>query len=137
MNLVRFASGAVKRAYSTRIGPCGTKIASFRITKKHCYGRHTKENTVRKQIRLTVLSVLALALVMIASGCVAGQQVTAADVIAKMRETVKTTQTVQRTADLSVTINKDGMKALAPTIMVSAGAEGTGNKDWTAKVPDS
>src|SRR4051812_783894 len=97
-----------------------------------------------KQIRLwTPLALLAV-LALVISGCSAGQQVTAADIISKMRDTMKTVQTAQGTTDITITINKDGLKALAGTLMGGAGTTGgtgskgdTGSKDWTAGLPDS
>jgi outer membrane lipoprotein-sorting protein len=83
---------------------------------------------------LTPLAALGL-LATVASGCTAGQQVTAADVVQKMRETMKTTTSVQSTADLSLTINKDGIKALVGSMMPGASAQP--GKDWTAQIPDS
>src|SRR5207248_7764829 len=80
---------------------------------------------------------LLLILSVVLSGCGAGQQVTAADVIAKMRETMKTTQTAQGVADLSLTINKDGLKTLAQGMMGGSAAPGMQGKDWTAQLPDS
>src|SRR5438105_15310025 len=79
---------------------------------------------------------LLVALVVVLSGCSAGQQVTAADVIAKMRETMKTTQTSQGVVDLSLTINKKGIKTLAQGIAGSNATTGAEGKDWTAQLPD-
>ena len=83
---------------------------------------------------LALLIILAVAL----SGCGAGQQVTAADVISKMRETMKTTQTVQGMDDMSVTINKDGIKTLMQGFMgKGATDQAQGKGDWITKLPDS
>ncbi len=83
---------------------------------------------------MALLIVFAVAL----SGCGAGQQVTAADVMSKMRETMKTTQTIQGMDDLSVTINKEGIKTLIEGFM-GKGAAGQmqGKGDWITKLPDS
>jgi len=82
---------------------------------------------------------LLLALVAVVSACTAGagQQVTAADIVAKMRETMKTTQTTQGTTDISLTINKDGIKALVGTIMGGSAAGSSQIGDGLAKLPDS
>ncbi len=88
---------------------------------------------------------LLVAVAITFSGCSvgAGQQVTSADVIAKMRETMKTTQTVQGTIDLSVTINKQGIKTLIDGMMPGGMSGGAGKmgpmmgKDWMAQLPDS
>lgn len=83
---------------------------------------------------------LLLALVLVISGCSAGQQVTAADIVAKMRETMKTTQTSQGVVDVSLTLNKDGIKALAQTFMPAQGTGGTttaNGKDWSSQLPDA
>ncbi len=87
---------------------------------------------------LALLVVLAVSL----SGCGLGlgQQVTAADIIAKMRDTVKTVQTEQSTANISLNINKDGLKALVDTFAQANGQSTTGNtqaQDWSTKLPDS
>ena len=87
---------------------------------------------IRLLTPLALLVILALAL----SGCAAGQQVTAADVVAKMRETMKSTQTAQGTTDLAVNINKDGLRALAQTLM-GGNAGQPGGKDPFANLPDS
>ena len=49
-----------------------------------------------------------------------GQQVTAAEVVQKVRDTMKTTTSEQGTIDLSITINKDGIKTLLAGFMQSA-----------------
>ncbi|MEA2574016.1 MAG: hypothetical protein QOH93_1314 [Chloroflexia bacterium] len=87
-----------------------------------------------------LLPVSLLVLGSVLSGCSAGQQVTAADVIQKMRETMKTTQTAQSTVDINATINKQGIQALLSTFMPGnpaqpAPAEGKG--DITSKLPDT
>ena len=90
---------------------------------------------------VTLLAVAAITF----TGCSvgAGQQVTSADVIAKMRETMKTTQTVQGTVDLSVTINKQGIQTLLDGMM-PGGVSGRpdqpspmAGKDWMTQLPDS
>ncbi len=81
--------------------------------------------------------VIALMLVPLLAGCAGfGQQVTADQIIQKMRDTMKTTQTVQGTVDLSVSINKEGLKKLtANTLSSTPAAQGKGpNVD---KLPDS
>ncbi len=93
-----------------------------------------------KNVRLFTPLALLLMLAIALSGCGAGQQVTAADVIAKMREAMKTPQTAQGVADLSLTINKDGIKTLAQGMMGGGGmpqAPVTEGKDWTTQLPDS
>ncbi|MEO8287693.1 MAG: DUF2092 domain-containing protein [Chloroflexota bacterium] len=55
------------------------------------------------------------------SGCTAGQQVTAADIMQKMRDTMKTTTSVQGTFDFNLTINKDGLKTLISGLAGSMG----------------
>lgn len=74
------------------------------------------------------------------SGCAAGQQVTAADVIQKMRETMKTTQTAQSTVDVSATINKQGIATLLSAFMPADPArpgKAGGPQDIMAKLPDT
>ena len=76
------------------------------------------------------------------SGCSAGQQVTAADVIQKMRETMKTTTTAQSTVNISATINKQGIAALLPAFMPTdparpAPAQGGGAQDMISRLPDT
>ena len=61
---------------------------------------------------------LLLAFVLVASGCTAGagQQVTASDIVTKMQETMKNTQTSQSVVDLSLNLNKDGIKSLMQAV---------------------
>jgi outer membrane lipoprotein-sorting protein len=76
----------------------------------------------------------------ILSGCSAGQQVTAADVIQKMRETMKTTQTAQSTTDISATINKQGIETLLSAFMPTNPAKpapADGKHDITSMLPDT
>lgn len=73
------------------------------------------------------------------SGCSAGQQVTAAEVIQKMRETMKTTQTAQSTVDLNATINKQGIETLLAGFMPGNPAQPApagGPQDIVSKLPD-
>jgi outer membrane lipoprotein-sorting protein len=96
-----------------------------------------------KHIKLFAPLSLLVVLVLALSGCGAGAQMSAADIIAKMRETMKTTQTSQGVADLALTINKDGLKTLAQGLMGGANAPvsdmpaGKDGGDWTSKLPDS
>lgn len=75
------------------------------------------------------------------SGCSAGQQVTAADVVQKMRETMKTTQTAQSTIDIDATINKQGIETLLTGFMPPAGdptqPQSVEGPDITSKLPDT
>ena len=93
--------------------------------------------------RIKFLSPLALLLVLAAvvTACTAGAgqaPVTAADVIAKMRETMRTTQTSQSTVDLSVTINKAGIKALVQGFTGKQQEGVTGHTEmFVDKLPDS
>jgi outer membrane lipoprotein-sorting protein len=98
-----------------------------------------------KRYKMLAPFTLLVALAVTFSGCSvgAGQQVTSADVIAKMRETMKTTQTVQGTVDLSVTINKQGIQTLLDGMM-PGGVSGRpdqpspmAGKDWMTQLPDS
>ena len=98
-----------------------------------------------KRFKILTPITLLVAVAITFSGCSvgAGQQVTSADVIAKMRETMKTTQTAQGTIDLAVTINKQGIKTLMDGMMpggMSGGSGKTGpttGKDWTTQLPDT
>ncbi|MEO6457284.1 MAG: DUF4367 domain-containing protein [Chloroflexia bacterium] len=98
-----------------------------------------------KRFKMLTPITLLVAVAITFSGCSvgAGQQVTSADVIAKMRETMKTTQTAQGTVDLSVTINKQGIKTLVDGMMPGGMSGETGKtgpmmgKDWMAQLPDS
>lgn len=82
-----------------------------------------------------------LVLAVSASGCTAGQagqQVSAADVVQKMRDTMKTTQTAQSTVDLSITLNKQGIQTLVDGFMPASGAGAQGDKmDVVSKLPDT
>ena len=87
-----------------------------------------------------LLPVSLLVLGSVLSGCTAGQQVTAADVIQKMRETVKTTKTAQSTVDISATINKQGIETLLSTFMPADPARPVpagGAHDIVSKLPDT
>lgn len=89
-----------------------------------------------KSARLFATVPLMLILSVVLSACSAGQQVTAADVIQKMRDTMQATQTAQGTVDLALTINKEGLKTLLQGL-VPQNAPTTSSKDWTAQLPDS
>lgn len=86
-----------------------------------------------------LLPAILLVLVTVLSGCSAGQQVTAADVIQKMRETLKTTTTAQSTVDINATINKQGIETLLSAFMPSSGdaTKSDGKQSITAKLPDT
>jgi outer membrane lipoprotein-sorting protein len=86
-------------------------------------------------MRLFTPVALLLALAVVVSGCAAGQQVTAAEIIQKMRETAKTTQTSQGTVDLSLAINKDGLKALVQSF--GGNPAQPAQADWADRLPDS
>jgi outer membrane lipoprotein-sorting protein len=92
-----------------------------------------------KLTRILAPAALMLALTPLVAACTAGQQITAAEVVQKMRDTMKTTQSVQGTFDLSVNINKDGIKALAQSFMpVAATADSSEDLDkGLARVPDN
>jgi outer membrane lipoprotein-sorting protein len=90
-----------------------------------------------KRMKLLVPMCVLLVLSVAAVGCSVGQQVTASDVIQKTRDTMKSLQTVQGKADISLTINKDGLKLLAQGMMPSDMQGKMGNQDWTSKLPDS
>ena len=81
---------------------------------------------MKRQIKLWLPLTLLAALVLTISGCAAGQQVSAADIVAKMRETMKTTQTAQGTTDITVNINKEGLKTLAQTLMGTKAGDSAG-----------
>jgi|GEM_PF-1560801 len=70
-----------------------------------------------KRAKAIIPVTLLLALSIVLSSCSAGQQVTAKDVIDKMRETMKNTQTSQGVIDLSVDINKQGIETLIQGMM--------------------
>jgi outer membrane lipoprotein-sorting protein len=89
-----------------------------------------------KRARFMLPMALLLVLSAAISACSAGQQVTAADVITNMRETAKTTQSAQASVDLTLDINKDGLKTLVEGMMPGQ-ARGKGGMDWSAKLPDS
>src|SRR5689334_13178119 len=91
-----------------------------------------------KSLKIMLPTALLLAFVLVASGCTAGQQVSASDIINKMQDTLKNTQTSQSTVDISLTLNKDGIKALVQTLQSTSGANGNSNStDWASKLPDS
>ncbi|HUP27184.1 MAG TPA: DUF2092 domain-containing protein [Chloroflexia bacterium] len=97
---------------------------------------------IKRFSKLAPVSLVAVVAITF-SGCSvgAGQQVSAADVVAKMRETMKNTQTTQGTVDLALTVNKQGIKTIVDGIMPGAGkmdpAGPMGGKDWTSQIPDS
>ena len=75
-----------------------------------------------KKARMLVLPILALAMSPLLAACsgLGGQQVTAAEVVQKVRDTMKTTTSEQGNVDLSVNINKEGIKTLLAGFMQSA-----------------
>jgi outer membrane lipoprotein-sorting protein len=91
--------------------------------------------------RLKLLLPASLVVVaMVANGCSAGQQVTAADIIQHMRDAAKTIKTAQSTLDLSLTINKQGIQTLASGLMSQMGGDPSqSNKaaDAISKLPDT
>ena len=92
-----------------------------------------------KLTRILAPAALLIALTPLVTACSVGQQVTAADVVQKMRDTMKSTQSVQGTFDLNVNINKDGIKALVGTFMPTASTANPGAKmdDAFARIPDN
>ena len=95
---------------------------------------------------------LALAISPLLAACtgVGAQNVTANDVVQKMRDTMKTVTSVQGTFDLAITINKDGIKTLVGGLVPATNStkntnvgpltnsgENASRKDWTTKLPDS
>src|SRR5450759_554837 len=103
-----------------------------------------------KKARMLMVPVLALALSPMLAACsgMGGQQVTAAEVVQKVRDTMKTVTSEQGTVDLSLTINKEGIKTLLAGFMPAdkpttnsatgsaKGSDGTGT-DKLAQLPDS
>lgn len=103
-----------------------------------------------KKARMLMVPVLALALSPLLAACsgMGGQQVTAAEVVQKVRDTMKTVTSEQGTVDLSLTINKEGIKTLLAGFMPAdkpttnsatgsaKGSDGTGT-DKLAQLPDS
>lgn len=87
-----------------------------------------------------ILPASLLTLSAVVSGCTAGQagqQVTAADIVQHVRDAAKTTQTLQATTDVAVTLNKQGIQTLIDGFMPSgAGAQG-GKMDIISKLPDT
>src|SRR6476620_8341352 len=78
-----------------------------------------------KKLQIATPIALAVVLGSVISGCTAGQpQLTASDIIQKMRDTAQTTTSVQSTFDLNLTINKEGLKTLAQDLMGSMGNMG-------------
>jgi outer membrane lipoprotein-sorting protein len=78
-----------------------------------------------KKLQIATPIALAVVLGSVISGCTAGQpQLTASDIIQKMRDTAQTTTSVQSTFDLNLTINKEGLKTLAQGLMGSMGSMG-------------
>lgn len=83
-------------------------------------------------------SIVVLATVL--SGCAAGQgsrPVTASDIVQKLRDTAKTTQSVQSTVDLSLNLNKQGIQTLIAGFMPSGSASTSNGNDFTSKLPDN
>jgi outer membrane lipoprotein-sorting protein len=99
-----------------------------------------------KKARMIMLPVLAVALSPLLGACsgLGGQQVTAAEVVQKVRDTMKSTTSEQGTVDLSVNINKEGIKTLLagfmqagkPTTSSSESAGMMGSKGLD-QLPDS
>ena len=90
--------------------------------------------------RTKILAPLALAIAVspLLAACtgMGAQQVTAEDVVQKLRDTMKTTTSAQSTVDLSLTINKDGIRTLLTGFM-PADPTATKTKDPLAQLPDS
>src|SRR6476659_9578996 len=75
-----------------------------------------------KKLQIATPIALAVVLGSVISGCTAGQpQLTASDILQKMRDTAKTTTSVQSTFDLNLTINKEGLKTLVQGFAGSMG----------------
>jgi outer membrane lipoprotein-sorting protein len=92
-----------------------------------------------KRTRLFALLALALALSPLLAACNAtgAQPVTADDVVQKLRDTMKTVTSVQGTFDLSLTINKDGIRTLLAGFMPPPDPTNVKARDPLAKLPDS
>ena len=75
-----------------------------------------------KKARMLMLPILALALSPLLAACSAmgGQQVTAAEVVQNVRDAAKTTTSEQGTVDLTININKEGIKTLLAGFMQPA-----------------
>lgn len=92
-----------------------------------------------KKARLFAPAALVLAVSPLLAACGAGtgaQAVTAADVVQQVRDAGKTITSVQGTVDLSVTVNKDGIKTLLAGLMPGKGNTALNSEDPLAKVPD-
>ena len=100
---------------------------------------HTKEKDRMKRLKMLAPLALLLALALAVAGCTAGagQTPTAAEIIEKMRETMKSTQTAQGVTDISVTINKEGIRNLIESFAGSGTSERMEGKDPVAGLPDS
>lgn len=79
-----------------------------------------------------------LVLAPVLAGCAAGQPLTASEIVEKMRDTMRTTKTVESTASLALTINKEGLETLAESVMPGAlQKSGKIGQNWKARVPDT
>ena len=90
--------------------------------------------------RILAPAALLLAVTPLVAACTAGQQVPAAEIVQKMRETMKTTQSVQGTFDLTVNVNKDGIRAIVESfapVASTANRPGASLDDALARIPDS
>ncbi len=74
-------------------------------------------------------------LVVAVSGCTAGQNVTAADIVQKVRDTIKNTKSSQTSLDLSLSVNKAGLKGILGGLTGSTGSDK--GSQMLDKVPDS
>ncbi|MEO5952342.1 MAG: DUF2092 domain-containing protein [Chloroflexia bacterium] len=91
-----------------------------------------------KKARLFAPVALVLAVSPLLAACGAGtgaQAVTAADVVQQVRDAGKSITSVQGMVDLSLTVNKDGIKTLLAGLIPSKPATNSGS-DPLAKVPD-
>jgi outer membrane lipoprotein-sorting protein len=92
-----------------------------------------------KRFRMLTPLALLLAFALALAGCTAGagQTPSAAEIIEKMRETMKSTQTAQGVVDLSVSINKEGIRNLIESLAGQGAAERMAGKDPIAGLPDT
>lgn len=92
-----------------------------------------------KKARLFAPAAVALAVAPLLAACGAGtgaQPVTAADVVQQVRDAGKNITSVQGTMDLSLTVNKDGIRTLLAGLMPGKGNTSVTSKDPLADVPD-
>lgn len=92
-----------------------------------------------KKARILAPIALAVAVSPLLAACGAGtgaQNVTAADVVQRVRDAAKTITSMQATADLSLTINKDGIRTLLAGLMPAGDPTASMPKDPLAHVPD-